>query len=374
MKAPTREDFFRVGAAEVISRSSKRPPEQRISREAIFTEGTDVNFLLAGSAAMADEGMRHHAQAMAALYFDSAEGEDLDRVVADRTHRKCKRKQANASRVGLRFSRSVALGTALTFQPGRKFRADGVEFQLTAPVSFPAGFIGSVDGSAVAVRPGVRGNVDQGRINAFVVASEDANISVTNPEPASGGDEKEVDSAFRDRASRWFESQVRGTIQAIEYGATTVQGVRSAVLTELLDGSGNPTGFLTLAIADERGRANKLLVDAVNLELRNWRGAGVAVAVIGGVPRYEAVAYSLGFKAGVNSSDASEQVKILTVASVNTLAPGEALTRAQLLTIARSVYGVIVSDNSVTVPAGTIVPASAEVIRTNLSLVTVNGL
>lgn len=374
MKAPTREDFFRIGAAEVISRSNARPVHQRISRSAIFTEGTDINLLLAAASAMADEAMRFNAQSIAALYYGSAVGDELDRLVADRTSRNVPRKRAAAAKVTLTFSRSVPGVADLSFLPGRKFRAGGQEFELSQSVSMQASFVGTVSGEAVASLTGTRGNVDAGLVSAFVVPSEDPNISVTNPEPAAGGSEKETDEAYSYRAGLWWLAQMRGTAEAIEFGALTVPGVKSAVLTEMTDSFGYPNGFLLLTIADANGRANRSLIDAVSVTLRSWRGAGVPVGIVGGTPRYEQVEYSVGFAAGTNSSDAAEQLKILTVSAVNALSPGAPLTRALLLSVARSVFGVIVSDDSVRVPVGTLVPLSSEVIRTNLSLVRVNGL
>ena len=105
MGLPTRADYFNLGAEEVVARSLARPPSQRIARDAIFTEGTDINVILASAAGMADEVTRHLALRCGALYLDSAEKNDLDRLVEDRFGPTVQRKQPAPALVPLQFSR-----------------------------------------------------------------------------------------------------------------------------------------------------------------------------------------------------------------------------------------------------------------------------
>jgi hypothetical protein len=69
---PTRTDFFDAAAREVVARSEARAPGKRVSPQAIYTPGTDVNLLLAGGSAMAEEVMRQHTLDVKDLYLDSA--------------------------------------------------------------------------------------------------------------------------------------------------------------------------------------------------------------------------------------------------------------------------------------------------------------
>ncbi len=66
---PTRSDLFRVGAAEVFIRAAKRPAGTRVSPEAVFVEGTDANLIVAQSAAMGDEALRHVGARTGALFM-----------------------------------------------------------------------------------------------------------------------------------------------------------------------------------------------------------------------------------------------------------------------------------------------------------------
>src|SRR5262245_31566882 len=123
MGLPTRADYFNIGAEEAIARSLARPPTQRIARDAVFTEGTDINIIIASASAMADEGTRHLAMECGAHFLDSAEGADLDRLVADRYGTAVQRKQPAPALVPLRFQRPNPSGAALSLPVGAKIRA-----------------------------------------------------------------------------------------------------------------------------------------------------------------------------------------------------------------------------------------------------------
>ena len=118
MGLPTRSDYFNIGAEETVSRSLARPPEQRISRDAIFTEGTDINLILGSSSAMADEVTRNLALRCGALYLDSAEGADLDRLVNDRFGDQVERKQPAPALALLTFTRPNPAGAQVTLSIG----------------------------------------------------------------------------------------------------------------------------------------------------------------------------------------------------------------------------------------------------------------
>jgi hypothetical protein len=376
---PTREDLFQIGAQEVFARGSVRPARSRVSPEAVFTEGTDINIILAACSAMGDEALRHLALRIAALFLDSAEGEDLDRLVADRFSPTIVRRQPSQAVVELSFSRPIppSSGAPISYAVGRKFRTEqGTEFQLLEPVSFPLNSTGPQTGAAIATLAGADGNVEAGTITQFVVASEDAAVVVTNPAVAAGGSNRETDDSLKERARDFFRTVQKATLPALEFGALTVDGVESATAVEIL---GNetpvplPTGDVLLYIADAQGRGNAQLTAAVLNALREFRAGGNPVTVISSTPRFEPIDYQIAFAAGTDTRAAANQLKALTVAAVNLLAPQETLLRSLLFALARSIPGAIVPAGAIVTPAGDVVPNSGQVIKTRLDLVTVNG-
>jgi uncharacterized phage protein gp47/JayE len=375
---PTREDYFQVGAQEIFARSAQRTRSSRISPEAVFTEGTDINIINAACSAMADEATRHLALRMAALFLDGAEGQDLDRLVADRFSPTVVRKQPAPAVVPLTFTRPIppSLGGSVTLAVGTKVRTEnGVEFNLTQPASFPINSTGPITANAQAVLAGRGGNVEAGTITQFSQTPADPAIVVTNLQAASGGADQETDASLRERARDFFRTARRAILAAIEFGALTVDGVVSATAIEVLDvGTGLPSGDVQVFIADAQGQSNSILAAAVVIALREFRAAGIIVTVLTTVPRFESIAYQLAFRSGTDTVAAVVQLKALTVAAVGLLNPQEPLLRSMLMALARAIPGAIVTETAVPVPAGDIVPGIGEVIKTRADLVTVNGV
>lgn len=374
---PTRDDYFQVGAAEVLSRSAQRPKGQRISREAVFTEGTDINIIIAACSAMADEATRQLAMRMAVLFLDSAEGEDLDRLVADRFSPTIIRKQASKSVLELQFSRAIppSNGDPVTYDVGDKFAtATGTEYELTEVVSLKTGSTGPVTARAQAILAGTGGNAAAGQVTTFVGPNPDPNVSVTNPEPAAGGRNVEGDGSLRNRAREFYNIARRATLSAIESGALTVQGVESATSIEETDEDGLPTGRVSLAIADSDGRSNQTMADAVKIALLEFRAAGIIVDILASTPSFQTIEYQVAFRDNINQRNAISQLKSLTVNAVNLLEPSEPLQRSLLFSLARSVPGIVVNDTSVQSPAGDVIPLSNQTLKTSFDRVTVNGL
>lgn len=374
---PTREDYFQIGAQEVFARSAARASSQRISPEAVFAEGTDINIILAAQSAMADEATRHLALRMAALFLDSAEGEDLDRLVADRFSPTVVRRQAAPAVVQLQFTRTDT-SAPVTFDVGAKFRTTtGTEFELAAAVAIPLGSSGPVTGVAQAVLAGTGGNAGANTITQFVTSPTDTTVVVTNLEPASGGTDVETDESLRERARDFFRTARRGTLSAIEFGALTVAGISSATAIEILDPqSGLPTGVVQVFIADQNGQSNQVLAESVRNALLEFRAAGVIVDVLTSQPSFQQIDYVIRFRDGTDTRAAADQLKAITVATVNVLAPGEPLLRSLLFSIARSIPGAIVPDDAIQTPAGDVLSTRniGVAFKTELGLITVNGV
>lgn len=376
---PTRDDYFQIGASEVLARSEERPQKERLSREAVFTEGTDINIIIAACSAMADESTRQLATRMAALFLDSAEGEDLDRLVNDRFSPDVVRKQAAPALVPVSFSRAIppSAGAAVTYDVGTKVRTDqGTEFTLQEAASLGVGSTGPITVQAQATLAGTAGNVAIGSVTQIVGANDDPLVTIANGEPGSGGRNVESDQSLRDRARAFFTQARRGTLAAIEFGALTVDGVESATAFEELDtGTGLPTGRVSVAIADSNGQANSLLAEAVTSALVEFRAAGIVVEVLITSPLFETISYqNISFITGIDSRAAISQLKSLTVAAVNILTPGEPLTVALLFSLAKSIPGAVVPQTAIGLPGGDVIPTSQQVLKTRLDLVTVNGL
>lgn len=371
MDFPTRAELFEIAADDVLERAQAREPGRRISPEEVYTEGSDVNILLSASSAMADEVVRQLVASFAALFLATAEEADLDRLVFDRYSAEVVRRGATAAIVPVVFRRTGGALAALPIPVGTTVgTGDGVTFRTVTLAAFGVGEAGPVTVFAQCTSAGIQGNVAAGTVTELVDALGDPNVVITNEEPGAGGDDTESDASLRDRARRFLPSARRGTVEAIRFGALTVEGVRQATVLEDVDTDGNPTGRVTCYIADANGQANAALVDAVRTRLVEYRAAGVVVDVYGGTPTLVPIVLRLRFAAGFDSTLVFDSVRRAIVAAVNVLPPGETLTRSLIIAKARSVPGAIVLDDAVVAPVGDVVPVGGEVLRTAVELVT----
>lgn len=371
---PTRADLFDVFANEVLTRASTRSTGRQITAAEIYTPGSDINLIGVGASVMGEEVMRATGRGLSDLTLYGAKGDALDRYVADKYSNRIPRKKAAAARAVLTLARPTGTFGGFVYPAGAIVATTGgLQFALMTAATFAGASVGPVTVNAKAVNAGTAGNVATGSITQKVTPSADPTMTVTNLVPATGGDATESDASYVARVEAFFPALVRGTLPALEYGARTVGGIRSASAVEELDPvSGLLTGRTLLYIADANGQANGALIAEVVTALREYRVGGLPVAVIGGTPVYLTITYHLAFLPGVNSVEAFGSVQAITVARVNQLAPGEALYRSLLFECARAVSGVVVPSDAVTAPAGDVIPASGsgQVLKTTADLVT----
>ena len=372
-KLPTRDQYFNIGAQEVFSRSAKRPATSRLSPEEVFTEGSDINIINASSSAMADEVTRQFGKGLKVLLLDGASDEDLDRLVADRYSTTVKRKDPTAAVVTLTYTRTGDLSTAVVENVGKKIRTEqGTEFELLQSASIPIGSTGPVSALAQATQTGTTGNVAIDTITKFVDAPSDPLLSVTNAEPATGGDDRETDARLRERARRFYITASKGTTAAIEFGALTVAGVRSVNAVEIINPvTLQPAGPIQLFIADSNGQANSVLIQAVQDALVEFRCLGIVVDIISGTPTDVAIQYELTVNTGINQVAAAQQLSLITINAINNLGPGDDMEVSLLFELARSINGARVGESTIVLPTGDIIASSGKVFRTNSSLVLV---
>jgi len=368
---PTRAELFQVGADAVLVRADARPPGRRISPDEVYTEGSDINLVLNGAASMAHEVLYQSQRRIKGLLLDGAEGEDLDRLVADRWSPTIVRKQASPAVVPLVFARSSGPLAGVVMVVGTRFKTlTGLEFELTAAATFLPGSNGPVSAPSRAVTTGTATNVAIGTITLPSAPLPDPDIQVTNMVVAAGGDDIESDGRLRARARRFYLAARRGTVSAIEFGALTVPGVRSATVIEQLDTFGDPNGRVDVYIADPNGNGNSSLGSEVALALYEYRAAGVVVQVVGATPVYQPIVLLLRFQAGIDTALAFDRVRLAVTAAVNQIGPQTTLAVSLITEACRRVPGVIVLDDAVVTPAGDVVPAVGQIIRTTLDLVT----
>jgi uncharacterized phage protein gp47/JayE len=342
-----------------------------VSPDQIDTPGSDINLILAGVTAMAEEVVRQGQRCVFDQTLSGARGAQLDRVVQERTGGQITRKEAAPSLVSLTLTRPNNTGGAGTYPAGSSVQTEGgVRFRTLQSATFTASGLGPVTVNAEAEEAGLQGNVAAGTITRFLTIPFDPSIQVTNPAGATGGDDTESDASLVQRTQDFFEGLGAGIASTVRLGALGVPGVRQATVEELVDSNGLTTGFTVLYIADANGQANQQLIDRVRIGINDSRAYGAALDIIGATPRFVEIQYRPRFTTGIDTSAAFETLRQATVANVAQLSPNAILERSLLFDVGRQVTGLIVLDDFVVDPAGDVVPAAGEVLRTRLDLIT----
>lgn len=156
-------------------------------------------------------------------FITKAEGVQLDYLTP---FFNTKRNPERASIVPLAFT-----GTpAHTIVEGTQFTTESnIYFVLTEDVTLDVD--GTGEGEAIAMEPGITGNVLANTIT--VQAEPDADVlTVTNPEAATGGRDKESDTELLSRLLDSNAAQGSATADAIRAAVTSVPGVRAASVIE----------------------------------------------------------------------------------------------------------------------------------------------
>lgn len=357
----SRLDLFEIGRQYVLTRN------QRIDPENVDTEGSDVNLFIGSQSFVAHAVSRQLAERISALLLDGAEDEDLDRYAWDRYQ--LTRKGAAAALVNVQLTRPTNAGGAGTVPVGTRLRTlTGIEYVMVTSTSFGATDLASTsDPQARAAQAGKQYQVGANQIRRFdnVALLFDTTIEVNNSSPASGGEPVEGDDVFRERIRDFWNTARRGTLAAIEFGARTVSGVESALAVEALDGQLRPARVVQLYIADSSGVASAALAAQVNVQLDEYRAAGITVLTQLGIPQIIDIVLDLTFRAGVDTTTLSDEIAAAVLGFINSLGVNQTLyigeLRAVLARFKNS--GLVPDDSSVVEPAGDLVPDLGRTLR-----------
>ncbi len=375
---PTFDEIFRVSRDEILTKNSN------LSLDAVERQGTDVNALVAGQAAIGDEVVGQLVETEASLFLDSSEGEKLDRLVFDRYQ--LLRKPASSALATVEFSTTAPAPASFSIDIGTKLStSDGRQFLTLVATTFPIGTTGPVSVATRSALAGLNQAVKKDQIRSIVssITGSPSDLAVDNPLASSGADDAEQDEALRDRARRFFVTARRGTIFAIETLALAVPGVRTAFAFEALSPDGRQAISNQLLITDAFTETlidvsptpasyqlqTQLLAQTVFNSLVDTRAMGIFISVTLASVILQGVTLGLRFQAGVNVDLVAFRARVSIVNYTNALASGETWEVSKALDALKTVPGLVVTGGEILSPAGDVVPQALEVIRTTTGLV-----
>lgn len=349
---PTRSDLFAV-----FRRSLRTATVSKLNPAVVDIDGSDLNLVASATALMGEEATSSFADCMANAFAATAAGAALDRVIFDRAGGLLPRLAATPATVNLTLTRPVpGLATPGTFPAGGQILLGGVTFATDLDAVF-GGFTATVLVSATAVIAGPDGNVQASPpAGSFVNAPFDTTIVIAN-QAAAGGTDQESDTAYRGRYFSFFPTIRRGTLAAIQSAGPDVPGVAVATAIEIVNPYGIPAAAVQLIVADANGNSSAAMLQAVTDLLLDFRACGIPVTVIGGLLNNTTpVIWNIQVESGFDSVAVAAQVRAVTAAITEFLAPGAVLYRSSLIAAARTVPGAIVTDTSLVSPALDVVP------------------
>jgi hypothetical protein len=385
MDFPKSSELFRTFRDTVVTRS------KRVSMNAVDRDGSDVNLVGAGGAAMGEEVVAVLADVNDALWLDTARGAKLDKLILDRYSEL--RKPASVAYVYVHFSCPTANPLAFDIPVNTKLSTSGgLAFLVAVKTLFPAGTTGPIPVLCRSALAGPDQNVDEDTIRSVLsqIPNAVSGLTITNPAAAAGGAPRETDAQFRDRARRFWAGARRGTKSAIELGGLAVPGVVSASATEGLTGPAFPNRTVSLTVSDAFTDAlvkqgvtvpsyatkSQAFAAQVSTGLDEYRAYGipvfVRVAQVAPLPivlrlRYQAAA-------ALDIDQINLLARTAVVNSVNALEPGELFDPTDVILKLKSIPGLDIMGDEVVSPSGQVIPSSPyQVLRSSLALSTVDS-
>lgn len=378
-------DFPNASTLFQIARNEALAKNGRLSRDAFDRQGADANILAAAMAAVGDEVVGQLVDVAKGLYLDSAEGEQLDRLVFDRYG--LIRKPASAALGSVQFTTATAAPAAFTIPNGTKLASsDGLQYATVGDSVFPLGSVGPIVVMVQSVLAGINQAAKAGTITSIVdqISGAPSTLAVVNTLATDGADDAESDDSLRARAQRFFSTARRGTMQALVAGALATPGVRTAQGFEVLDSYGRPARFVQLFISD--AYTDKLaifstvppayeaqsaaIVQSVQNTLNEYRAAGMYVDVQVAQVVMQPILLQLQFQAGVDVNQTAYLARVAAVNYVNNLAPGAPIRVADLRQAVQRTPGILITGQEVASPPGDVVPKPLQVLRTSVQIVT----
>lgn len=211
-------------------------------------------------------------------------------------------------------------GTTVTTDPASDAM---VYFEVTEDTKADAGSL-SVLLPVMCTVPGEIGNVPEGAI-VTIIPSNVYVDSVTNETAFNTGKDEETSEERKLRFKEYIWSLHKGTAEAITYGIKSVSGVAGVWVEDLY------IGYVKAYVHDANGELSQELKTAVEVELDNWRAAGIEVEVLPIVKVPVTIHLNVIFRANTDMVAYISNLKGLVTDYLNSFTVGEDLYISNLI-------------------------------------------
>ncbi len=264
---------------------------------------------------------------------------DLDSWMADFSLIRLPAMTASGVAIFSRFSgiatAYVPSGTVVKTQDG------SVSFAITVDPSNPAWQstlnayslapgVMSINLPIVAQIAGLSGNVLSNTIT--ILASAVAGIDVINNLAAtSGGEDPEIDTAFRVRFANFFAARSRATLDAVGYAVSLVGPDLRYVIRENINAEGNfSLGNMLIVVDDGSGLLSQTLLNSLSLAIEAVRPVGTTFSIQPPQIIYVQVSLSVLLPTGLSMTVTQSQLQSAIETYINSLPIGGTLSLTRI--------------------------------------------
>jgi hypothetical protein len=317
VELPTFDALYQIARGEIQARNPNLTD---------FEPGSNLDAVSGASAGLADEVIRIAVLLFAELFVDTASEAGVEALALDRFD--LTRNPATPARGEWTWSEGIP-GSAYTIPAGTQLQvvSNGIARTVItrSAVSLQAGQ-SSIPIPVETSQEGRDQNLPAGLdVTVIDTIPADPTATVTATDRLAGGSDIEPIEVFKDRIRAFFGTVVRGTVEALRFGARTVPGVSGVAVIEDL-----PDPPVTVVVGDPDGNSNSTLADLVAVELDNWRAAGIQVVVEGAIRQEVPIALDVLVVQGATAGTVSEAIKDSIAAYGDTLQPNQTAQLSQI--------------------------------------------
>lgn len=375
------QSLFRIGRRKALLL------QPNLAVDAVDREGSGANTLLAAAALMGGEISGQLTEAYAGLWLNSARRERLDKLIWDRYQKT--RKPASVAYGSVQFSTASPAVAAFTIPSGLIIAStDGRQYSTVETVEYPLGSVGPITVRFVSTLTGLAQQARPGTITRIVgtIAGAPSDLAMTNVTATAGADDEEQDDAFVARVQALRSVPAPGTAAGLEARALEHPGVTSARAYEGVNAYGLPARTNLLVITDRYtadlatlsdpiptyAAQSSALAASVLATLDNVRALGIETQVVVAQTRLLPGQLALSLLASA-TPDTVLQARNRFVGYVNQRGAGGRFQYAAATRAIAGVPGLNVTGKEIVYPPSDVVVNPLEVVRTDLSLVTVSN-
>jgi uncharacterized phage protein gp47/JayE len=264
---------------------------------------------------------------------------DLDSWMADFSLTRLPAMTASGVATFSRFSgiapAYVPIGTVIKTQDGSISFAITVDpsnpaWQPTLNAYYLAPGVMSINLPIVALIAGLLGNVLSNTIT--ILASAVAGIDVINNLAAtSGGEDPEIDAAFRVRFANFFAARSRATLDAVGYAISLVGPDLRYVIQENINAAGNfCSGNMLIVVDDGSGSLSQALLNSLSLAIEAVRPIGTTFSIQPPQIIYVQISLSVLLPTGLPITTIQNQLQSAVETYVNNLPIGGTLSLTRI--------------------------------------------